>query len=285
MELRIHAKLAIKSLEVPALNLWYYCRGLDANGSGRVVLGKSDLANMQRSRMTIWRWLNDVNLFRCYRYEPKTKTYIVYLNSLFKVAKTLDVKSLGGIGWSDTADRLAEQAALIEAIKIQQQSAWLAEKCETGYKTIKPEEYFDSEGNPLSHISRGSRAARRCKIKDFIEFNGRRIALLTKTPTTYGASLSGIAKSLDVCRTTIGKLLSTASRMQLAQNVSWNYFWRAKFEQQEAMGQEAESGFFFCANKLPLKLLPYRYYPVYQLCSQKKLRGKLNALVISQDII
>lgn len=285
MEVRIHAKLAIKVLEVPALNLWYYCRGLDTNGSGRVVLTRKDLDSFNRSRMAMYRWLNDKRLFRSYRYNYSNKSYVIYLSSLFTVAEELHVKSLGGIGWSDTVNDLAGQAALIEAIKLQQQSAWLAERCKTGFKTIKPEEYFDSEGNPLSHISRGSRAARRCKIKDFFEFNGRRIALLTKTPTTYGASISGISKSLNICRSTAGALLSSASRIQLAQHVNWNYFWRAKFEQQEAMGAECESGFFFCQDKLPLKLLPYRYYPAYQLTSQKRLRGKLNAHLISWDNI
>lgn len=278
MELRIHAKLAIKVLDNPALNLWYTCRGLDSNGSGRVVLTRADIAKLNRNRTTLWRWLNDDNLFIRYRYDRQSKEYVVYYRSLTAVCKNLGVRSLGGIGWSDTAEGLAEQAAYIEAIKIQQQSAWLAKKSGEGFDVIDATEYFTNEGEPLSDISTGSRAARRGRIKEFFDFNNRKIALLTRTPAMYGASLNGIAKSLDLCRMTVGKLLKTSKRLQLAQHVKWQYFWRAKFEQEENLGIELETGFFFARNKQPLKFLPYRYYPMFELCSQKQLRHKVNKL-------
>lgn len=286
MELRIHAKLAIKVLRVPALELWYACRGLDPEGSGRVVMTKDQIEEMSNSRFSTWRWLNNKDLFQRYRYDRSLKAYVIYYKSLLKVCRNLGVKSLGGIGWSDTSKDLAQQAAYIEAIKIQQQSAWLAKQNGEGFDVIKPETYFNDQGEPLFDISTGSRAARRGRIKEFFDFNNRRLALLTKTPAQYGASLAGIAKSLDICRVTAGSLLTSAKRIQLAQYVKWEYFWRAKFEQEENMGVALENGFFFTRKKRPLKLLPYRYYPMYSLCSQKRLRTKLNSVLpISQDII
>ena len=100
--------------------------------------------------------------------------------------------------------------------------------------------------------------------------------LLTKTPLNYGASQNGIAKRLGISRKKVAELLKSAAKIQVAQFVSSKYYWRAKFEQEENMGQALESGFVFSNNKAPLKLQPYRYYPAFQLSSQKHLRYKLN---------
>jgi hypothetical protein len=177
------------------------------------------------------------------------------------------------------------QAAHIEAIKIQQQSMYLAELSDPNALIIKPELYFDSEGNPLSDIFPGSRAARKNKIKGYFEFNGQKVALLSSTPATYGASINGVAKSLNISWSCAQGLLSNVKeKLQVAQRVSWKYWHRAVFEASENFGSPLESGFFAPkqiklpdgerCGRLPLKMLPYRYYPAYVLCSQRHLRAR-----------
>lgn len=276
MELKVHAHLAIKVLEEPTIALWYYCRGLDANGSGKAYLTRQTIqTEFGISRSTVWRWLNNKKLFRHYRYDSQTQTYVVYMQSLVNVCMALKVKSLGGIGETDTVKDLAAQAALIEAQKLQAQSLWLAKRSGEGWSTVQPEDYFDSEGNPLFDISASSKIGRHIKFKAVSKFGNRQIMLLKKTIQTYGASQKGVADRLDVSVSTVHKLLDSASKFQPAVQVSWRYFFRARFEAEENLGSPLETGFFI-KDGGPLKLLPYRYYPLYVLRSCKRLRHRLN---------
>lgn len=272
MELNIHAHLAIKVLDEPAIALWYLCRGLDPEGSGKAKVTRQQLAEQfGKSRTTIWRWLNNRKFFRHYYYDVKEGCYVVYLCSIVKVCLALNVVSLGGIGQSDTVDDLAEQAALIEAQKVQGQSYYLAKTSGEGWLMVKPEEYFDPEGKPLCNISLCSKTARQLRIKDFSTLNKRPIMVLRRIVQTYGASQYGIAKRLGISVNTVRKLLAPASKIQPALHVSWKYLYRARFEAEENLGSPLETGFLI-RKGIPLKLLPYRYYPLYALRSCKGLR-------------
>ena len=274
--LNIHAHLAIKVLELPELALWYYCRGLDTQGSGKLSITRKAIEEgFNITRTTMWRWLNNKALFRHYKYDPKTGAYTIYLTGLVNVCVALNVKNLGGIGESDTVQDLAAQAALIEAQKLQAQSAYLAKLNDSDWTLVKPEAYFDGLGEPLLDISTGSKTARKIKLKEVREFNNRPLMILRNTALTYGASQKGIASRLDISVGTVSKLLRSAQKFQPAVRVSWKYYFRAVFEASENFGNPLESG-FFPSKEGPLKLLPYRYYPLYALRSQKKLRGKLN---------
>jgi hypothetical protein len=183
---------------------------------------------------------------------------------------------LGGIGWTDTVAKLPQQAALLQAQHRQQQAAWLANQTkQAGMRVCKPEHYFDYLGHPLSEISPGSRAARQAGIKNRFTFAGRTVLLLSKTLAMYGASIRGIAASLDIAYATAVKLLKGTARIQLAQTISWDYFFKARFEQSENMGVALETGFFTRKNDLPVKLLPYRYYPLFTTTNQRHLRRRL----------
>lgn len=278
MELRLHAQLAIKVLQVPALQLWYYCRGLDLVGSGRVVLPSAALRTFHKDRTTTWRWLNNSVLFRKYSFNRAAGTYTVYMRSLPKVCKALGVTALGGIGWTDTVTDLPAQAALLQAQHRQSQAAWLAERTKLpGMRVCKPELYFDYLGQPLSEISPGSRASRATGIRSYFQFAGRTIAMVSRRTAMYGASVKGIASSLGIAYATAVKLLKGTTRIQLAQTISWKYFFKARFEQSENLGVALESGFFTKQNTLPVKLLPYRYYPLFTTTNQRKLRQRVNA--------
>ena len=271
---------------MPELALWYYCRGLDPQGSGKLIITRKEVeTEFNISRVTFWRWLNNKTLFRHYKYNPKTGAYTIYLSGLINVCIALGVDSLGGIGESDTVKDLAAQAALIEAQKLQAQSAYLAKLNDPDWALVKPEAYFDNLGVPLLDISTGSKTARKIKFKEVREFDNRPLMILRSSVLTYGASQKGIASRLDISVGTVSKLLRSAQKVQPAVRVSWKYYFRAIFEASENFGNPLESG-FFPSKEGPLKLLPYRYYPLYHLCSQKKLRGKLKqALTSYPDIM
>lgn len=142
LEVTIHSALAIKALEVPALKLWYYLRALDKRGSGRIEVKLDDIKNrFNISKATTYRYLNNKDLFRTYINNKGVLT--IYLVSLPKVCKALDVYHLGSIGYGDANDCLVEQAVGIQAQSLQQQSFYLANKANriTSTETNNPKFY------------------------------------------------------------------------------------------------------------------------------------------------
>lgn len=127
LEVTIHSALAIKALEVPALRLWYYLRAMDNRGSGRIDIVIDDIkSRFNISKATLYRYLNNKHLFRNYINNKGLLT--IYLVSLPKVCKALDVYQLGSIGYGNANDCLIEQAVGIQAQSLQQQSFYLANR-------------------------------------------------------------------------------------------------------------------------------------------------------------
>ena len=125
LEVTIHSKLAVKILQVPALNLWYYLRALDCKGSGRIEIDVNKLlGRLGVSRATLYRYLNNEDLFRTYKSRKGILT--IYLVSLPKVCRALDISNLGAIGYGDANDDIVEQAIGIQAQTLQNQSFYLA---------------------------------------------------------------------------------------------------------------------------------------------------------------
>lgn len=263
----IHSSIAIKSLDVPAIKVWYECRFADPNGNGWAYI------EAHKSRTTMWRYLNDKRLFRSYKKEGNL--YKVYYQSTYNVCINLNISNLGAISETDTTHDLAEQAALIQAIKLQQQSMWL---CKQEYKVnLKPQNFFNKEGVPSDNGYGG---------KDFygvnpklIPFQKRRILFL-EVESFYGASQDGIAKRLGICRQTAAKLLENSSKIQLALKSSWYHYYKAKFEASENFGVPPEKGFIFKSKSLVSgvvsKISTYVYYPLFSLCNQKHRRRQLD---------
>jgi hypothetical protein len=292
-EVRIHSHLAIRSLECPALNLWYLCRGKDEEGSGWAIITKADLDSFGKCRTTTWRWLNNRDLFIRYSLDRSSGTYKVYYRSVITVCNHFEV-NLGAVGFTDTITDLAAQAANIEAIKLQQNSLWLANKdlreLSTYFsqefdlskqqvrqfiernKIVKPDKYFTTNGIPLSDISAGSQV-KSGRIDDFFYYNKRQVALLWDKTITYGASLTTIASNLQISYATAQRLLVTAPRLQIAYSISWDQYWLYKQEQQEGIDK---SPFVSVKKGKPFQMGTYRYYSLYKLCSQKRLRNKIN---------
>lgn len=277
MELNIHSHLAIQVLKRPSLSLWYLCRAADyKDGSGKVIVTRQQIEEECNvtSRTTLWRFLNDKDLIRHYYYSRELNAYVVYYRGLVEVCKRLGVESLGGIGQSDTVKNLAVQAANIEAIKRQRMSQYMAKQSSEGWSMIEPEQYFDTEGTPLSSLSKGSKTARACKFRDYTKVYGRNIMIIKSSCQTYGASQQGIADSLDISINTLRSLLKDVPKIQVAQYVSQDYYGRALFESAQRGGSPIEKG-FVVTQKGVIKMLPYRYYPLYALSSQKDLRSKV----------
>lgn len=278
MEVNIHAHLAIKVLERPSMALWYLCRMVDYEyGSGKAIVTRKQIEEQcgNASRSTTWRWLNDKDLIRHYFYSHKLNAYVVYYRGLVEVCRRLGVYSLGGIGQSDTVQSLACQAVNIEAIKRQNMSAYMAKHSESGWTVVKPEVYFDTEGNPLSSLTLGSKTARACKFRDYTTVKGRTVMIVKSTCATYGASQKGIAEALGVSVSTVQDHSVNAPKLQVAQFVRQAYYNRALFECEENGGSPIETGFVVTQQGV-IKLLPYRYYPLFTLVRQRHLRNKLS---------
>jgi hypothetical protein len=82
----------------PCSKLWYFCRGLDRQGEGKIVLAPQQLERLKESKSTIYRWLREgreLGLFTCYWWQGNTLKVI--LGGLFKACIKSFVKSWGAV--------------------------------------------------------------------------------------------------------------------------------------------------------------------------------------------
>ena len=90
---RVHQSLLLRH---PSSKLWYFCRGLDRQGEGKIVLAPQQLARLKESKSTIYRWLREgreLGLFTCYWWQGNTLKVI--LGGLFKSCIKSQVTSWG----------------------------------------------------------------------------------------------------------------------------------------------------------------------------------------------
>ena len=121
----IHSSIAIKSMSVPGLKLWYILRAMDEKGEGRVITTLKELIAKGFSRATLYRYLKNNSLFRAYKSNKGRLT--VYLVGLLKVCKALNITSLGACGYGVMEESLIDQAIAIQAQSLQAQSFFLAQ--------------------------------------------------------------------------------------------------------------------------------------------------------------
>lgn len=79
---RVHQSLLLRH---PCSKLWYFCRALDRQGEGKIVLAPQQLERLKESKSTIYRWLREgreLGLFTCYWWQGNTLKVI--LGGLFK---------------------------------------------------------------------------------------------------------------------------------------------------------------------------------------------------------
>jgi hypothetical protein len=90
---RVHQSLLMRH---PCSKLWYFCRGLDRQGEGKIVLAPQQLERLKESKSTIYRWLREgreLGLFTCYWWQGNTLKVI--LGGLFKACIASGVNSWG----------------------------------------------------------------------------------------------------------------------------------------------------------------------------------------------
>ncbi|OKH14569.1 hypothetical protein FACHB389_35945 [Nostoc calcicola FACHB-389] len=83
----------------PCSKLWYFCRGLDRQGEGKIVLAPQELERLKESKSTIYRWLREgreLGLFTCYWWQGNTLKVI--LGGLFKSCIKSQITSWGTAG-------------------------------------------------------------------------------------------------------------------------------------------------------------------------------------------
>lgn len=134
LEVTIHSKLAVKAIQIPEIRLWYYCRALDMNGCGKIQISINEVReSLGVSKATLYRYLNNKDLFRSYRSRKGLLT--IYLVSLPKVCRAIGT-DLGAIGYGDANEDIVEQAVGIQAQTLQNQSFYLANQANKVSSTI-----------------------------------------------------------------------------------------------------------------------------------------------------
>jgi len=304
-EVYIHSHLAIKGLHRPAIKLWYVCRGLDSNGSGRAMMQQSYILELlDISRPTLYRYLKDQVLFRFYK--SRKGELIIYYNSAKKVSKELDV-DLGPRAIGIIEDDIVKQAVQIQAISLQQQSFYLAnrdnsttaidyKKCSfnkkgdfapkynkaaSRHKIVNPINcYFDEEGNPKSPSSlcqgvldgsfmpfaKAHELGAAAGVKEMQLNNGYKYLQADYNVLPYGGSIKGIAKRLGISIKAVTRRLKDLPKVRIAYKSFWSKYKEHLFDAAENLGKALEHGYIINPKtKEVFKWGTYLYYPLYQL--------------------
>lgn len=216
----------------PWAKLWYYCRAIDTEGSGNVIISVPELITLLgRSRATIYRWLKDGKEAGAFKRYEKIGEHFekVYLGSKEQICEQLHATDWGSVTYiplgkilqpfkkkpQDTPD-LREQATAFQTQWLEKRSEIAAKKEARQNKDRRKPYKTDFSGatdNPTSPIlppkfSRG------------------------KLPT--GATQEKIAESLGVSSRTVRRHLKTTRRQQVYHKIP---------------KQEAEGEMFFAREK------------------------------------
>ncbi|MEM9006537.1 MAG: hypothetical protein AAGE59_23800 [Cyanobacteria bacterium P01_F01_bin.86] len=180
--------------------LWHVLRALDTEGTGRVYFEVSDIAFLMNvSANTIYRWLK-AGLGVWWRSRRRVDDQVeLYLSGIAKVACALGVDGLGAIADVPLSDltRMGSKAlaTTLEAEYRQRQAYWAAKKAKKGQakkSVIDPHEVASSD-----HFQGANRMA--------VVNNGFQIP---------GASIAGIAKTVERSQSTIKRRLNNRWRIE-----------------------------------------------------------------------
>ena len=221
--LKIHGKIARK----PWARLWYICRAIDKEGSGRVkILVSKILRVLKISRATFYRWLKEgkaAGAFQCYKRIDK-HIQLIHLGSKVSVCKKLGITDWdstteiplwrlfnnpelslwNSIGIKPNRVKLRKLVTSLQAYWMQQRSIEAAKEAERKRtKNIKNRrknyvhDFSGADGEPTSQLS----AAQNYR------FSRKHL------PT--GASQKGIGESLGVSDRTARRHLEGRERVQI----------------------------------------------------------------------
>lgn len=116
LPIRIHQAIALRH---PAAGLWYVCRALDTNGTGRVNLFAEQWQLLKVSKSTIYRWLREghaLGLFRNYWWEGERLS--ISLGALSKACLKSGMKSWGAAAVVSLGEMIGNLRSLASAISV-----------------------------------------------------------------------------------------------------------------------------------------------------------------------
>ncbi|MEM8611749.1 MAG: hypothetical protein AAGF93_06995 [Cyanobacteria bacterium P01_H01_bin.105] len=180
--------------------LWHVLRALDTEGTGRVYFGMDEIAAlMSVSTQTIYRWLKQ-GLGIWWRSRRRVDDQVeLYLSGVAKVACALGVGGLGAIAEVPLSElsRMGSKAlaTALEATYRQKQAYWAAKKTKKGQaknSVIDPHTAASSDKFPGA--------------------NG--MAVVNNGFQVPGASISGIARTVERSQSTIKRRLNNRWRIE-----------------------------------------------------------------------
>lgn len=247
----LHSRIIAKATNTA--KLYYLCRGLDKSGCGWVMLTRDDvIEKLGISRSTFVRYCQDRNLFRDVIYDKSIQAYTFYYHSLANVCINYDCDSLGGIISVDLDELkskdFVKQATLVEALLLQQVSAYIANKTKDEYKCTN---IID-----IDQLFREVKKVRFRRVESCV--NGSRATLISfnhlflgsdSSYAVFGASLDGIAKRTGKSSRTVCRHLRTSSKIH--QCIS-----RPHYEQYYAFGFMDDSDIYDESQQYFKKTLP-----------------------------
>jgi hypothetical protein len=304
LEYRVHSRIGILCGARPAAQLWYACRALDVNGCGHVTIPSGEVERqLGKSRTTVWRYLNDTTFFRAYHYRDGYLT--IYMHGLSATCLNLGLNGIGPVGFNVGLDSIQADAAAIGAQALQQQSKWVATHMPGKGPTASVDATTITDLGNSSFISGGlpsisdGAAPPGAILLDPLcagtatlhTVNGLpfTVHVLNIAGTIYGASLEGIGALLHVCSKTVSRSLRNSLRVRQGQQIPmWKYL-GLRFEACETLnGRNEDSPYcYYALHKIlgPYRLYTYLYYPMYQLCSQKRLKARVNPYLKEQACV
>lgn len=290
LEYRLHARVGILHGTRPAVRLWYALRALDTEGTGKVTVPVGEIEQqLGKSRLTVRRYLKDTTFFRSH-YVEGGALLTVYLHGLAAVCKALGFTDIGPVGFNEGLGQLQKDAALIGAQSLQQASLYLATRDRdrehdvldaVNIKTIDGAASFITWG-VTDHVMLDD-AATQCEgtlTINTVAGRPQRVHVLHEGATLYGASLEGIANLLQVCSKTISRALQGVLRIRQAQQISeWEYQALRAEASESLTGTVDDCPYpFYSRDRVlgPYRLHTYLYYPLYALCSQRRIKSRVN---------
>lgn len=279
-----------------ANKLWYFCRAKDFYGSGYADI---DVYETQRilniSHSTFKRYLKDTRIVKQV-VKLKKNTFRVYYKGIWKLVLELKIKTLGATGWIENKElkEWRKYSALLEALKLQKQSIYIAKECEKqknkgksnkrGYLSV------DSIFNHLQRLTKANQRLNMCSnvpygISKWAMLQNNRLYIDADLGIPYGASHKLVSKNINCSVRTIVRRLKNVEKVRQA--IGQKDF---KAELEELNFIDAEEGTnlanqYFTYKNSTLKVSTFKHYcNIYSnninLVSCKYARYKLNKLLL-----
>lgn len=213
----------ILSLEVKTHNqlmryswarLWYYCRGVDKAGSGRI----KEISFQQTKQIlgcagsTLYQWLREAKeAGAIYEYKRTEDRLRIRLGGLFNVCRTLGLKRWGAVAvlpLGEVLNQCRQLATAIATQQLQEQSRYAARK-----SLSKEEQKFFTIPDAFDVIQKGKNASlkpdRGATNIPFLLHVGAKRAFVSKGFIPFGVSQGAVASELTISDRTVRRHLSS----------------------------------------------------------------------------